>query len=1126
MVVDASDEASVPNPNGADANPAANGTTQTGSPDLPPPRTSTPVPIHSPDELPVPAETSTLALPSVATEDADSLPVPPGYEVIGTLGRGGMGVVYRARQVSLNRTVALKVIIGGPHAAPAARARFLAEAEALAGISHQNVVGVFDYGTHLGQPYLALEYCPGGTLADRMAGKPMPPVDAAGLVEAVARAVQAAHQHGVIHRDLKPQNVLFAADRNLKVADFGLAKRSTSDLTATQVIMGTPAYMAPEQAEGKARLVGPETDVWALGAILYECLTGVPPFAGDSAAGILEAVRTHEPAPLRTANRAIPRDLETVCLKCLQKDPGQRYATADALAADLRRFLDGNPVIARPVGRVERAVRWARRNPARAALAVAMAFLAVVVPAAGIAAWNWQRAEHATETMRTANNALDDLHQRDRELLAAMQTAQTRETAAAAALERVAYLHRVELAYRDYQENRLGRARQALAECPEALRGWEWHYVDRICRAGATTEPTGTDGPSAVGPDGKLVAVGGPKNEILVREADTGRVVVRFRTQGVPQKLIFNATGSRLVCGEENGVCECWDLVAKTRLSSGNAGSGRVVDLRSDGALTAGGLTWVTAFETTTGVLRFTSAVNAHPQSVAGDDRLEAVRFAPDQRWVVGQTTAGRNLVWDATTGDPAAAVIPPGFASATDVRPNGSAYLTPRGNGTVHIEFATSKEIATFPHGSTVVAATADWDRRRVATAGMDRQIKLWDLDSGRLLWTRRGFATPVRSLGFQQQTGRLVAAADAVYVLEAFTEPTAGRYEFPVELPAQASQERLVWPARPHAGLCVSAIGSLVLAEPAANDDGGTVTFWSTNPTSKVSAAVPGTPVGLWVAAEGGVALVAVRLPDHTVALNRFDTQTGKQSSAATNIRGYWGGRVVFSRDGRRIAMGDFAVLDRNSRRAGNQPNVTAAVFNADTGEMIFRAPPELQAGVPELGFDGRLLTLALPTGQIRQFACDGPELNRSYQFQSNLVIWDGMDVVTSPDGNRVAVCSSGQVSLCDLGGGTARVRLQAYGARLGRPAFSPNGELIVAAGTDGAEGAGVRVWDVRTGRLVLTLPVEGVARAVGFSADGRHLFALSDFPADRNEKGKTRLTIFDGGADANRGVAGGPK
>ncbi len=341
----------------------------------------------------------------------------PGYEVFEELGRGGMGVVYRARQVQANRIVALKIIRGGSQAGPTDKARFHREAETLARLQHPNVVQIYEVGEHRGIPFFSLEYCEGGSLAGRLDGTPWPSAKAAQVVERLAQAVQAAHEHQIIHRDLKPANVLLRAGRNaevlaeaLRVTDFGLAKLVDRDShSQSNVVVGTPSYMAPEQAAGKYGEIGAAADVYALGAILYELLTGRPPFKAETPLHtVMQVMGGEVVAPSRLQPRT-PRDLETICLKCLQKDPRKRYPSASALAEDLQRFLDDEPIRARPVGLLERGLKWVKRRPALATL-VAIALLAVVV-AAGLIGWmNVYLTDQLVEERRTVSALKEEEH--------------------------------------------------------------------------------------------------------------------------------------------------------------------------------------------------------------------------------------------------------------------------------------------------------------------------------------------------------------------------------------------------------------------------------------------------------------------------------------------------------------------------------------------------------------------------------------------------------------------------------------------------------------------------------------------------------------------------------------------
>jgi serine/threonine-protein kinase len=315
-------------------------------------------------------------------DDTESEPPPrlahvAGYKILSVLGQGGMGVVYKARQRGLKRIVALKMISPVGHHGPTDLARFRSEAVAVADLQHPNIVQLYEVGEDNGHPFFSLEYVRGGSLARKISGTPQPPREAAELVRALADGMEYAHQRGIIHRDLKPANVLLTESGQPKVSDFGLVKRLEDDSGQTQSgsILGSASYMAPEQAEGKNKEIGPRCDIYALGGILYELLTGRPPFRAASVLDTLEQVRKQDPIPPSQFQTKVPRDLETICLKCLQKEPAKRYATAGEMGEDLRRFLSGEAILARPVSRVEWLWRWCRRNPRVAVLSGVVAIL-------------------------------------------------------------------------------------------------------------------------------------------------------------------------------------------------------------------------------------------------------------------------------------------------------------------------------------------------------------------------------------------------------------------------------------------------------------------------------------------------------------------------------------------------------------------------------------------------------------------------------------------------------------------------------------------------------------------------------------------------------------------------------
>jgi eukaryotic-like serine/threonine-protein kinase len=379
------------------------------------------------------------------------------YELLEEMGRGGMGVVYKARQVSLDRLLALKLILSGHLAGEEEVRRFHTEAAAAANLEHPNIVAIHETGEHEGQHYFSMQLIEGVPLTDLADIYRQDPRRSARLLRKVAGAVHHAHQRGILHRDLKPGNILVDDQDEPHLTDFGLAKRVDlpGELTRTDTTLGTPDYMSPEQAQGHHRLLTTASDVWSLGAVLYDLLTGRPPLHRATPWQTMEAVVKDQPVRPRLLNPAVPRDLETICLKCLEKEPGKRYGSAEALAQDLGRFLEGQSVLCRPVSRVGETWRWCRRQPVRAALAGAL-ILTLVLGSAGVL-WQWQRAEQ--------------------EGLAARQ---------------VAYVLAIRSAQHALEANDLGEARSLLDQCQPTkrsvfgrspdLRHWEWRYLREQCR--------------------------------------------------------------------------------------------------------------------------------------------------------------------------------------------------------------------------------------------------------------------------------------------------------------------------------------------------------------------------------------------------------------------------------------------------------------------------------------------------------------------------------------------------------------------------------------------------------------------------------------------------------------------
>jgi WD40 repeat protein len=1022
-------------------------------------------------EVGVAKEASTDQRPMPA--DGELWPPIPGYEIVGVLGRGGMGIVYQARQVALGRLVALKMVRAGGGAKTHELARFRTEAEAVARLQHPNIVQIYEIGEWAGQPYLSLEYVDGGTLAKKLAGTPQPMRESAALMETVARAVNFAHQHGIVHRDLKPANILLAsgvasaprgtpganatglANANAtglaevvpKITDFGLAKCLDSSVgqTVTGEILGTPTYMAPEQAQGHTKDIGPATDVYALGAILYEMLTGRPPFTAATAWELVAQVRTQEPVSLRRLQAQIPLDLDTICLKCLEKDSRRRYSSALELAEELARFRENRPIRARPVGALGRLARWGRRNPGWAA-ASSLAAVALVAALILSLVFGVYQARSAAQLQ----DALDDAQANNRKAL---------RLSATLALDRgQALCEQGEVgAGMLWLARSLDIATQAGADDLQTvirsnLAGWRQHlYALR----GRLEHPTLVFA-VALSPDGRTALTGCLDNRARLWDVATGQPIGQplLHPDGVTC-VAFAPDGRTFVTVCADCKARLWNLDTRQPVGPPLADSNYIDAV----VFSPDGKTLATASRSRRAQLWDMATGKQIGAPLVHEYHVTAVAFSPNGKTLL---TGGRGIqtqLWDVSTRKLVFPPFPPqGSVDAVAFSPDGKTMVTGGEDEAVHFwEAATGKPFREpLRHPDRVKAITFSPDGKVLLTGCYDKTARFWDVATRLPLGAPLQHYGGVRSVAYHPK-GRTV--------LTGSEDGTARLWDAPAE---NITGLRLPHPASV-AGVAYSADGQTM----ATGCIDGAVRLWQVKKAHMLGPPLRHQDRVDAVAFSPDGRIVATGSYDHTARL--WIAASGKPFTKPIQHQDLVMA-LAFSPDGRALLTGCY--------------DKTARLWEVTSGKPL--TPPLIHQGpVKGVAFspDGRTLVTASTDHTVQLWdAATGKRLGPPLQHPTIV-----SSVAVGPDGRTILTGSFDHLArLWDAATGKQLGRSFSHRRAVEAVAFSPDGRTVLT----GSDDKTARLWDVATGKpLGPPLLHQNYVYAVAFSPDGRSVLTGSE-------------------------------
>ena len=1001
------------------------------------------------------------------TAAGDPPPQVAGYEILREIGRGGMGVVYLARQKTLNRLVALKMILGGSKIRPQEHARFLAEAEVIANLAHPNIVQIYEIGEAAGRPFFSLEYVDGGTLAQRLRGVPLPPAQAARLVADLARAVDAAHRQGVVHRDLKPANILMAGAPDVlaglctpKITDFGLAKRLDSGVkTTTGFILGTPCYMAPEQAAGKVDEVESAADVYSLGAILYELLTGRPPFQGETPLVTMQQVLCDDPVAPTKLQRQAPVELEIICLKCLQKEPNKRYGAGGALADDLQRFLEGRPILARPASPGERLVKWSRRRPSTAAFVSASLLTLMLLLAGGV----WHTLQLRDALAATDGARLDAQTERDASLQA-KRIAEDRE----GLVQEFVFAAHVRLAkqFWDHADLQLMRDLLALDAGLESAGGREftWRYLRRLSHSDRNTLSAHVGDVYSVvySPDGKSLATASKDHTLRLWDATTGRAraILRGHDEEV-NWAAFSPDGALLVSAGDEGRIILWDVATgreRRRLQeSGDAVTAAAWASTGRWLATAGRDEMIHLWDMQSGKEQFVLSGHTKP--------VESLAFSPDGRSLASAGQDGGVWIWDVESrqGRGLSNYDSPPFRISIQTvawSRDGRRLAAAGGDGTVRLWDAEGwkPRPPLLGHIGEVQGAGFSADGRVVASCGNDHTVRLWDVESGALLNVLKGHSDRVWCVTFSPD-GRTVASAGRDGTVKLWN-PALG----------QDWQALPVDGARVTAAAVSARTGALALGKADGNVE--------LRPAYSISSAevLPqqnSSSVNALVFSPDGQRL-AVQDSDGTVFL--WDV---KERRPRTLRHGavHGGATLSFSADGRTLASltrrGPVEFWDAATGEAAPLPVVDTQEWTC----LAFSPAGGLLAAATAHDFD--VVLYDLKTGRRRTMSGHkAPVLCLAFSADGKTLVSGGMDQTAK---------------LWDVQTGREKASgFLGHADAVASVAIHPNGKTVVTGGGDHT----IRLWDAGTGQELATLPPHaGRVHTVAFTPEGNAMISAAD-------------------------------